>query len=270
VVNLWHGAFTKRIDARPVFAGIRGVRTTASSRLGAAYRALEFNAQPKDIMLIGSPRNDRLLGADRAKCRARLEVDSEALALLWLPTFRELGRDRGHPPTPSDSDFEALEPWLADRDAVLIVKHHPLSPPISGTSHARVKLLPHDDPRLSLSDLMAASDGLITDHSSAWADYLLLDRPIWIHWPDVARWIEDDNLPLTPLERWLPGPLTTSLDDLISELTHQFDDGADPWADRRAFLKDVFHQYQDAGSTSRLLDALGVALPTAARHPSPK
>jgi len=258
LVNLWHGAFTKRIDARPVFAGLRGVRTTASSRLGAAYRAFEFNVAPKDIMLIGSPRNDRLLGADRVDSRARLGLDPEGLILLWLPTFREDGLERVHPPSPSGPDLDALEPWLSAHNARLVIKHHPFAPPTPASAHRHVIVLPHDGSPPSLADLMAASDGLITDHSSAWADYLLLDRPIWIHWPDVARWTDIDDLPLTPLDRWLPGPLTTSLPDLIHELSRHFDDNDDAWAERREWLGAVFHQFHDTESTSRLLDALGI------------
>jgi CDP-glycerol glycerophosphotransferase (TagB/SpsB family) len=105
---------------------------------------------------------------------------------------------------------------------------------------------------------MAASDGLITDHSSAWADYLLLNRPIWIHWPDVATWTAVDDLPLTPLDRWLPGPLTTCPPDLLRELSRHFDDNDDRWAERREWLGAVFHQFHDTESTRRLLDALGI------------
>jgi len=257
-VNLWHGAFTKRIDARPVFAGLRGVRTTATSRLGAAYRAVEFNVQPKDILLIGSPRNDRLLGADRADSRARLGLDPDALILLWLPTFRTDAVDRRHPPSPSDSDLATLEPWLHAHDAQLVIKHHPLAPPATTSTHRHVVVLPHDGSPPPLAELMAASDGLITDYSSAWADYLLLDRPIWIHWPDVAKWTGVDDLPLTPLDRWLPGPLTTSVPDLIHELSRHFDHDDDRWAERREWLGAVFHQFHDTESTSRLLDALGI------------
>jgi CDP-glycerol glycerophosphotransferase (TagB/SpsB family) len=258
LVNLWHGAFTKLIDSRPVFRGIRGVPVTATSRLGAAFRTVEFDVQPRDVMLVGSPRNDRLLSADRAESRERLGLPAGALILLWLPTFRESGQDRIHPPAPSDSDLAELEPWLAAHNALLVLKHHPFAPPVGASVHPHVRVIPHDGPPMSLSDLMAASDGLITDFSSAWADYLLLDRPIWIHWPDFAEWSAVDNIPLAPLDRWLPGPLTTSVADLAKELAAHFDGESGVWEDRRGWLKAVFHHYCDAGSTSRLLDALGV------------
>jgi CDP-glycerol glycerophosphotransferase (TagB/SpsB family) len=120
--------------------------------------------------------------------------------------------------------------------------------------------VPHifDGTEFSLAELMAASDALITDFSSAWSDYLLLDRPIWIHWPDFDRWAEADNIPLTPLDHWLPGPLTTSVERLIAELTAHFERGTDEWETRRSWLKAVFHQYADSNSTARLLDAIGI------------
>jgi CDP-glycerol glycerophosphotransferase (TagB/SpsB family) len=264
LVNLWHGAFTKRIDSRPVFEGLRGARTTATSRLGAAFRTVEFDVAPEDVLLIGSPRNDPLLSTTRADSRAALDLPADGLVLLWLPTYRGQGHDRGLPPAPSDRDLELLEPWLAAHNALLLIKHHPVAPPVEPSVHRHVRVVPHvyDGSRQSLAGLMAASDALITDFSSAWADYLLLDRPIWIHWPDFADWADVDNIPLTPIDHWLPGPLTTSPAQLITELSRHFDDDDDAWVERRGWLKAVFHHYCDASSTERLLDALGIAKPS--------
>jgi CDP-glycerol glycerophosphotransferase (TagB/SpsB family) len=264
LINLWHGAFTKRIDSRPVFAGVRGARTTTTSRLGAAFRAVEFEVAPEDVLLVGCPRIDPLLSISRAESRAALSLPAEGLVLLWLPTYRGQGHDLELPPAPSETDLEVLEPWLAAHDALLLIKHHPVAPPVEPSSHPHVRVIPHiyDGTRQSLAALMAASDGLITDFSSAWADYLLIDRPIWIHWPDYAEWADVDNIPLTPIENWLPGPLTTSSAQLISQLSRHFDDHTDAWVGRREWLKAVFHHYCDANSTERLLDALGIAKPS--------
>jgi CDP-glycerol glycerophosphotransferase (TagB/SpsB family) len=123
-----------------------------------------------------------------------------------------------------------------------------------------VRVLVDDDPAhppVSVAMLMAASDCLITDFSSAWSDYLLLDRPVFIHWPDHAIWTEAGDLPLTPAEDWFPGPLTTTTDQLVSQLD-LFADGRDEWRERRAWLRSELHSYVDTDNTSRLLDAIGV------------
>jgi CDP-glycerol glycerophosphotransferase (TagB/SpsB family) len=115
-----------------------------------------------------------------------------------------------------------------------------------------------DDPNdpVSVGMLMAASDGLITDFSSAWVDYLLLQRPIWIHWPDHARWSEQGRVQLDPLASWLPGPLTTDIEQLLKAIGDE--ETSAVWAQRREWLRSVLHRYHDSGSARRLLDALQI------------
>jgi CDP-glycerol glycerophosphotransferase (TagB/SpsB family) len=260
-VNLWHGEFTKRLDVRPVPRGLRGKTTTATSRLGATLRSVEFEVAPTRILVVGNPRNDQMLRCDRAEARAELGLAADELMVLWLPTYRlahdGIGREAA--PSPNAADLGELGQWLDRRHATLVIKAHPLAPAIPSPGSPRIRIIDDssDGPATSVGRLMAASDCLITDFSSAWSDYLLLDRPIWIHWPDHARWVRDDQLPLAPLERWAPGPVTVTIDELVTQLDG-FADGDDAWAPRRDWLRAVLHRHTDAHSTQRLLDELGV------------
>ena len=261
VVNIWHGEFTKRIDGRPVARSVHGAITTATSRLGAALRAVEFDVAPTNVLLVGNPRSDRLLGTTKAEARARLGLAANTTVLLWLPTYRARADGPERPPSPTTAELQTLESWLTARDATLVVKHHPLVPRETepeGFSRIRHMYDGGQARPVSVAELMAAADGLLTDFSSAWVDFLLLDRPIFIHWPDHLKWSQADHNPLTPVENWLPGPLSTDIDGLVSTLSRFFGDGIDDWAERRAWLRPVLHTYVDAHNTERLLDALEI------------
>lgn len=259
VVNLWHGEFTKRIDNRPVARSVHGAIAIATSRLGAALRATEFDVAPDKVLLVGNPRTDRLLSVTRAQARKQLGLPRTGPILLWLPTYRLRDRRRAAPPSPTPEELQALDGWLGEHDATLVVKQHPLTPAAPAPSGLRrIRHLYDGDEPASIGSLMAASDGLITDFSSAWVDFLLLDRPIWIHWPDHAKWSERDQIPLSPLNNWSPGPVTVDLEQLLAALTRYFGDGVDEWAARRSWLRPVLHTYIDAHSTERLLDALHI------------
>jgi CDP-glycerol glycerophosphotransferase (TagB/SpsB family) len=63
---------------------------------------------------------------------------------------------------------------------------------------------------VSLYGLLGASSGLVTDYSSVWVDYLLLDRPIAFSVPDRASY-DRALFPADTLD-WVPGEVV-DLDD---------------------------------------------------------
>jgi CDP-glycerol glycerophosphotransferase (TagB/SpsB family) len=261
VVNLWHGEFTKEIGAWVGTLKVPSSYAVATSKLGVAYRCAEFELPPPRVLIVGNPRNDLLLSTSKADARQQFDLPADRRVLLWLPTYRFRHLRMGPPPTPSASDLATFDAWLEGRQTVLVVKQHPLAgsyDPPSGLRNVRFIADDPDSPT-SIAVLMAASDGLITDFSSAWVDYLLLDRPIWIHWPDHDRWSEHGRLQLEPLEAWLPGPLTTDVGQLLEEIESEGRTGV--WSQRRTWLRSVLHRYQDSGSTERLLDAIGIGAP---------
>lgn len=76
VVSLWHGEPPSKAAA--CFRGRGGVHSTYApvcSTVGRAYRSAEFGMHPLQVPIVGAPRNDRMLRADRTAVRARLLGD---------------------------------------------------------------------------------------------------------------------------------------------------------------------------------------------------
>ncbi|SDY79591.1 CDP-glycerol glycerophosphotransferase, TagB/SpsB family [Modestobacter sp. DSM 44400] len=271
VVSLWHGEPPTKVTAR--FSGRGGVHSTFApvcSTVGRAYRAAEFDMHPLQVPIIGAPRNDRMLRADQRALRDRLlGADSACPTLLWMPSFRvgKYGTERRSDsigastegPFPA-RDLERLDTWLDENGARVVLKVHPRDATTFAGDYRAIRVLRAEDlsdQAMTLYPVLSAFDGLITDMSSVWVDYLLLDKPMIFAFPDIADYRAGRGLNLEPFEHWVPGPLTTDVDGMIAAVRDVVA-GRDSMAEERRRARLRFHQFHDDRSTARLLDGLGI------------
>jgi CDP-glycerol glycerophosphotransferase len=275
VVNIWHGEPPTKVVAR-FFPGQEGLHCTYApvmSTVGRAYRSAEFGLHPLRVPIVGAPRNDRMLRSDGGVVRRTLlGADADRPVLLWLPSFREgswAGRTRtdvavSHAGVPFDlEEVRRLDDWLVERGAMIVLKLHPHDAASFPTDFRALRVLSQQEMEqrgLTLYTLLPAFDGLLTDVSSIWLDYLLLDRPMIFAFPDVDGYRAGRGLNLEPYEEWVPGQFVRDLDGLLAALRDVFE-GRDPMADERARATLRFHQYRDDRSAARLFEGLGVPQP---------
>ena len=241
----------------------------AGSSIGRAFRCVQQGLRPQQVLLVGAPRNDRLLQTDRDQVR-RAVADwlpaETSTVFLWLPTFRRNfagqldGVEQGTA-LPLDLDgLQRIDRWLAAQRAAILVKPHPLSRPYPAGTLDRIRTIDEAtlrNARLTLSSLLAASDCLITDASSVWVDFLLVGRPLICCFPDLDEYRNTRGLNLEPYEEWFPGPLAADADGLLEEMA-PVAGGTDPYAARREWLTRALHVHRDGNASTRLLDALGL------------
>jgi CDP-glycerol glycerophosphotransferase len=269
MVNLWHGEpLTKPVGRWDRSGPVPSTWATALSNVGKAFRCAEFDLDPAQVLVVGAPRNDRMLTADPAASRARVpEAAGIRRLILWLPTYRSRtwsGRIDGKAYSGtlplSDDEMAELDAWLVANDSLVLAKPHPLSrPPEVGRYQRIVNIGPEwlVEHELSLYTLLATADCLVTDVSSVWIDYLLLDRPMIFAFPDLDAYRRTRGLHLEPYDEWIPGPLVADGAGLLAELDRLVA-GEDRYVrDRRQALVRL-HAHHDAGSTRRLLDAIGL------------
>jgi CDP-glycerol glycerophosphotransferase (TagB/SpsB family) len=112
---------------------------------------------------------------------------------------------------------------------------------------------------VTVYEALSAIDCLITDISSVWIDFLLLDKPILFAFPDIEAYRLGRGINLEPYEAWVPGPLIRTAAELIQHMS-RVASGADDSAELRNAMLSRFHAHQDSHSAGRLLDLIG--LPT--------
>jgi hypothetical protein len=210
VVNLWHGDGPK--DVRPSKAAgafIASTYVVSSTDLFSANKAEACALPPDRVILTGNPRTDQLFRGVKPEQLSSLGIDGPFV--LWLPTFRKtraIGATRTSGSAVADAGegplLAALIDGLTERGLRLVVKAHPMD---ADRRHLDGALTVTDEALaaagLSLYDLLGASAGLVTDYSSVWVDYLLLDRPIVFLVPDRDTY----SRALVPSDvlDWVPG-----------------------------------------------------------------
>jgi CDP-glycerol glycerophosphotransferase (TagB/SpsB family) len=277
-VNLWHGMPVKRLDPRPPVALRQTDVLTVTSPLHGANLRRTWGLDRSVVAVTGLPRNDAML---RASGRPRPEVlrawAGDGPLVVWLPTYRHsiLGevREDGHD---FGNDFQLPRATRAGVDAIaerlgvrLVVKTHPMAPLHSSGNRWSLDVWDDHDLAahgLTLYELLGHADALVTDYSSVWVDYLLLDRPMVFTLADLDEYAGSRRLYFEPLADHLPGPVAGDLDRLATHLAEAL--ATDPWATRRRQLCAEHHTHADAGSAERVAALVADRLGRRGRGPS--
>ncbi|WP_323191774.1 CDP-glycerol glycerophosphotransferase family protein [Halostella sp. PRR32] len=265
VVQLWHGVPLKRISTdsaayadaslpdrlakRYVYRQFDWVTVTSAGV--SEHFASAFRLPLSRMAVTGYPRTDVLwrdvpgatVGFDGRVLDDIADFDAERV-VAYFPTYRN-DPDR----TPASAlDFAALDAYLADRDAALLLKFHPADQPdVDLDDFDQIRRLPSDaDPY----PLLEHVDVLLTDYSSIYFEFLLLDRPVAFYAYDLPAFEEANGL-YFEYDEYAPGPVATDFDGLTAALDRCFEDpSAD--ADHRRRVRDEMFDHRDGRSAERV------------------
>lgn len=158
----------------------------------------------------------------------------------------------------SENELVLLDDFLKENKIVLLVKIHHLQDLsfLRFVVLSNIRFLTDDDLRkkgIQLYELIENANILLTDYSSVFYDYLLLDRPIGFLIGDINEYkrgfIIDD-----PLNE-MTGEKINNVEQLKSFLLKTLD-GEDNYQQQRKELRDTVFKYQDGNNCKRLLDWL--------------
>ena len=241
---------------------------------GKLYTALMsacYGTKASQFAEIGMPRNDLLYFSDGASSLRRLFPNADGKKMImYMPTFREMERKvEGYIQVDADAngylfyweDFqlEKLEDYCKKNDLFFIFKLHPVD-----ASKVKSWSVQSDYVGIMTDDMLGENclyeylngvDLLITDYSSVYFDYLLLNRPMIFLDKDVEEYGRERGLLLEPLDYWCPGPKVHTVKALLDEISEGLF-GGDRYKEARENLTPIIHKYQDGKSTQRLLDYL--------------
>ncbi len=266
-VNIWHGMPIKKIgllleNDEPIHSS----HALATSPFWGEIMRRTMSPGSR-VLDVGLPRNDRLF-SDRSTVMAKLGIPADKRLLVWLPTYRKSARglprtdgtDAGNAFAMPDLDPEEFNSFLAARNAVAVVKPHPMA--ASGEPGTFSNLLIINDAwlrerRVSLYEFLGATDLLISDISSVVIDYLLLDRPIIHAFADLREYESSRGFTVSPIADYFAGPVAGDARELLDALESALA-GDDRAADRRRKLLELSHTDQDGRAAERLMDALEI------------
>jgi CDP-glycerol glycerophosphotransferase (TagB/SpsB family) len=265
MVNVWHGMPVKRLDKSTPVGRWQTDLTIATSAVHAHHLAETWGLRPDQVLVTGLPRNDILLESGTRQERRVWATDDQAPLVLWLPTYRQSvmghirtdGRDLGNVFQMPGATHEAVAELATRLGVQMIVKSHPMAPTPGRSDHPNLTVWNEADLTshgLSLYRLMSVANVLITDYSSVWIDWLLLDRPCIFAAADVSEYLSTRGSYFEPLEHYLPGPLVQDLKGLGNAIETAIE--SDPYRSKRAEALLLHHEYRDASNSKRVVDAI--------------
>ena len=285
LIQIWHGAPLKHIELdvfKRRLAGLPGwlqpllqvqkavigrypvydvVVATSQSFIDKAFRRC-FKA--RNFVATGYPRNDILFGwpdhGGRAHRLSRINVDNQAIdtvseyksrgytICLYVPTFRKhLGS-----PFESKVDLKRLSVFAQRHNLLIVLKLHPLM-------HAQYEIGQYVNiieyaPLMDVYPLMTLSDLLITDYSSIFFDFLLLDRPVLFFAYDLEHYLEQDRDMYFSYDSMTPGAKCHTYDELEAQLKVVIsNDCKDQYAAMRKKVRSYTHDHTDNQASQRLI-----------------
>ncbi|WP_286265531.1 CDP-glycerol glycerophosphotransferase family protein [Thalassotalea atypica] len=246
LVNLWHGLPLKKIEfdidsgalaekyaekpsrkqlflrffypaaySRPDFV------TAPSDKMAELFKSA-FRIEEQNIIRSSSPRTDQFF--DQVSFN---QLSSNELAptigskvFIYMPTFRDTG---GEFFSKERFDFKELNEVMKEVDGEFWIKAHPSAGAegIDVSEFERVKLLPNN---IDMYPVLRDSYALITDYSSIYIDYLMLNKPIHFYCFDLKEYLENCRSMYFDYHDVTPGSKSHNFDELLVALQSLSDD----------------------------------------------
>lgn len=255
VVNLWHGMPIKKIGNAEV--GKERIKYNyftkiiVTSEMFVPIMMKCFNCTKDQVIITGQPRNDELFHNEQSSNIVR---GNNKLIITWLPTYREEVLEIPLPGFSYD-DLVKLNQEAKRLLIKIIVKVHPLQKiknmELSFTNIVFYTQKEIENKNLSLYKLLKGSDALITDYSSVYFDYLLLDRPMAFYSGDKKSYGEERGFLFTDLDEIMPGEKITDVSSLIRFITN-LSKNNDIYKERRHLVNNKVNKYCDDKSSERI------------------
>jgi len=115
--------------------------------------------------------------------------------------------------------------------------------------------------KIDLYEVINAADLLITDYSSVYFDYLLLDRPIIFTPLDLEQYKKNRGFLAEPYDFWAPGPKCINYNELKNEISKCFRNKK-YYEKERKTIKKIVHHYTDGNSTQRIFEMIDEMMST--------
>ncbi|MBN2160684.1 MAG: CDP-glycerol glycerophosphotransferase family protein [Spirochaetes bacterium] len=269
LVDLWHGIPLKSLGF------MENKNIYSESRLNADYfittskfASVLFSAclhVPFAVQrILGSPRNDHFFPGN-VQCELLNHFSKYKKILLYMPTYRQGFQDRIEGEIAQalfvfkDFSEEKFINFLEENNYLFVLKLHPFEEKYMEKIYSKYdksilflsteKLQQNE---VDLYQLLPYTDMLITDYSSVYFDYLLLDKPMVFINSDIETYRKLRGIILEPYDFWTPGYKVQTQREMIDAINKSFVN--DDFRLAREQMRDVFHYHKDGKSAERVIE----------------
>ena len=223
----------------------------ASSNTEKNNLSVYWEISTDKIKITGSPRNDTLFAKDVHLLKKYPFLQQKVI--LYAPTFRENSKTKFFPF--EDLDIEEINIFLKQNNAYLLLRGHAMETIFRKNSQTKKFaynriIAANQDKFENVNELLPFVDILISDYSSTYIDFLLLNKPIIFIPYDLEVYEKKRGL-LFNYYGVTPGQKISTQQELLQAFKIYSNN---PKVDesQRKIIKDLFHTYQDEQSSFRV------------------
>jgi CDP-glycerol glycerophosphotransferase (TagB/SpsB family) len=192
----------------------------------------------ENIIVKGYPRNDQLFSCKKES------------VITFLPTHRGEGNG-GIQQIFNSFDSIKVNSFLIKNNYKLVIKPHFYD--LDNVNVVESKTISVIKEDIDLYELLSKTDILITDYSSVYFDFLLLDRPIIFTPFDMKEYINKDRELYYDYDKVTPGPRCMDWNEVMNEI-EKLMNGEDNYRGERKKTNNYFNKYQDGNSSKRVYE----------------
>ena len=271
IIQLWHGDGVKQMQLitsnskwsflkiSKIFIAPSLLRKvlffiSASEHATRKFICPSFNTQIDKVQITGLPRTDIFfseipgaeidIDADLEKKIKQLQTTKPKRLILYAPTFRR-GKDPSSPL--SQLKFIELEKYLSERNYHLIISLHPKFSKSKWLPEEKFQHIHFSNPGLDKYPLLKHFDLLVTDYSSIFMEFLLLDIPTIFHVYDMEEYTTVQGIHQDMWEN-IPGLRTKTFNELLSVMDLELEE----LKQGHRVAREKLFKYKDAYSSERV------------------
>ena len=275
-IQIWHGIPLKTIQLNnpknldklknPIsrtMSSLRGLFPLYNAIISTSeyYTKYAFsNAfNTKEIIETGYPRNDAFfndvedyfMNTDSKTMTECIKLKKEGFKIIiYAPTFRDTG---GNAFNTKSIDLIKLNTFATKNKFVFICKFHP--DPVFLEEMENIKIgnnIMFYENSCDVYPFLKITDCLITDYSSIFFDYLLLNKPIVFFPFDYEKYITEDRELIFDYKSSTPGPKCYNQEELEKEIINCLVNNDDEYCSDREELLNKCFKNKDGNSSERI------------------
>jgi len=249
-IQLWHGIPLKKLSRWDLNWWDKNLRSYDLACVNSDDEAQELihSMSLDKTVYTGSPRNDVFFNNIKD---VEIGVHKDAYNLInstsgdtligYFPTWRKFSEDK------CPLDFNSLNKFLHSTDCQLVIKPHRESNLFNDLEgYENIHLLPSEG---DIYPILRHIDLLITDYSSIYFDYLLLDRPIIFYPYDYTEYAKQRGFHMK-YDDVTPGPKAYTYSELVKVIDDVLE--YDRYSERRQQVLYSIVEHTDGNSCERV------------------
>jgi len=240
----------------------KGELVVSSSEETKALLSRIFNV--KNVKVTGYPKYDALFLNNFGNTKINnffLEYKKKGFKLgMYAPTYRK------------NKEFDivnyliqnlnTINKRLREMKIILAIRLHPANFREVTIKHSKenfiksnIRIVNDMEIEQDIYSILSIFDFLITDYSSIFFDYFLLDRPIIFTPFDIEQYIQDNDQFLYDYEKITPGPKARDWNEVL-EYIYEISNFPDKYQKEREKIRNIFHKYIDGNNSKRVYEMI--------------